>query len=379
MAVAKPVGKLWLDALTMTVVPLLFGLILTGIAGAAGQAAAGGIAFRTLILFAVGLVIACAASAGIATMLLGVWPVPKAAASLRPSGDVPALAPAGDWLTGLLPTNPIAAAAETAITPLVLFTLIFALAASRIAPDRREGLLAPMRGLVDAMLVIVGWVLWVAPLGVFALALQVGTSTAGGALGVLAHYVITVAACCLGVTLLALLAGALLGGRGPLAFLRAAAPAQAVAVSTQSSLATLPAMFQAVGALGVSEAASAVVLPLAVAVFRVASAAANVAVTVYLAHVHGVSLAAGTVAALVLVAATVSVAAVGLPAQVSFFATIAPVCVAAGVPVGLLPLLLAVESLPDLFRTLGNVTGDIAAAAIVGRNAPVSPAASPRP
>jgi Na+/H+-dicarboxylate symporter len=75
-----------------------------------------------------------------------------------------------------------------------------------------------------------------------------------------------------------------------------------------------------------------------------------------------VTLALGAV-----VAAAVSVAAVGLPAQVSFFAIIAPVCLAMGVPVTLLPLLLAIETLPDIFRTLGNVTADLAVTAIVGR------------
>ena len=68
------------------------------------------------------------------------------------------------------------------------------------------------------------------------------------------------------------------------------------------------------------------------------------------------------------IAAVVSIAAVGLPAQVSFFAIIAPVCIVMGVPVVLLPLLLAIETLPDLFRTVGNVTWDLAIARIVGRD-----------
>lgn len=67
-----------------------------------------------------------------------------------------------------------------------------------------------------------------------------------------------------------------------------------------------------------------------------------------------------------MVAATVSVAAIGLPAQVSFFAVIAPVCLAMNVPVTLLPLLPAIETVPDIFRTLGNVTADLAVLRIVG-------------
>ena len=100
--------------------------------------------------------------------------------------------------------------------------------------------------------------------------------------------------------------------------------------------------------------------------FRVTGAAANVTVVIYLAKVHGVSLTSTALVTGAIVAAAVSVAAVGLPAQVSFFAIIAPVCLTMGVPVALLALLLAIETLPDIFRTLGNVTGDLAVTRIVG-------------
>jgi Na+/H+-dicarboxylate symporter len=108
-------------------------------------------------------------------------------------------------------------------------------------------------------------------------------------------------------------------------------------------------------------------LPLAVSVFRAASAAANIGVAIYLAHLHGIALGAAPLVLGALVAAVVSLAAVGLPAQVSFFATIGPVCLALGVPIGILPLLLAVETFPDIFRTVGNVTADLAVASIIGR------------
>ena len=127
--------------------------------------------------------------------------------------------------------------------------------------------------------------------------------------------------------------------------------------------------------MGIERSAGGIVLPLAVSLFRAASAGANVAVGIYLAHVHGVALGAGTMIAGAVIAAGVSVAAVGLPAQVSFFAIIAPVCLAMGVPVVLLPLLLAIETLPDVFRTLGNVTADLAVARIVGARAGERPQA----
>jgi Na+/H+-dicarboxylate symporter len=130
-------------------------------------------------------------------------------------------------------------------------------------------------------------------------------------------------------------------------------------------------MVDAGPALGVSPASAGLILPLAVSVFRTASAAANVAVAVYLAHLHAVPLPVSILVMGALVAAPVSLAAVGLPAQVSFFATIGPVCIAMGVPVEMLPLLLAVETLPDLFRTMGNVTSDLAVTCIAGEKADV--------
>ena len=362
LAVVQPVGRAWLDALTMTVVPLVFGLVVTGIAA---PAVAGGAAGRAFAWFAAFLVCACAVSAVLSTALLELWPV---RATPPPAvGPAPEVASAGEWLVGLIPTNPIKAAAETAVAPLVVFALLFGFAARRIAEPLRLSLLSVIEAIVETMLVIVRWVLWLGPLGVGALALAVGAQLGGGVFGALLQYVLLVSCACLAIALLAYPVTAAVGRLSPLAFARASFSAQAVAFSTQSSMATLPAMIEAAPALGVREETAGVVLPLAVSVFRAASAAANVAVTVYLAHFHGVALGPLELGVLVLVAAVVSLAAVGLPAQVSFFATIAPVCLAVGVPLVMLPLLLAVESVPDLFRTVGNVTADLGVTRIVGR------------
>jgi Na+/H+-dicarboxylate symporter len=367
LAVAQPVGKLWLDALTMTVVPLVFSLLVTGIVSAADSASAGRTAPRALLWFAVLLVGACLVSAPLSTLALDLWPVPAEAASLRGTvGATTVPSSSADWLANVIPTNPLKSAADTAMVPLVIFALFFGFAVSRIESELRAAVQTFFRAIVQAMLVIVHWVLWVAPLGVFALALGVGTRTGVGAVGALLHYVLLVIGACLVTTLLAYVVAALLGRMSPLAFARAALPAQAVAVSTQSSLASLPAMIEAAGPLGIGKQDAGIVLPLAVSVFRAASAAANVTVAVYLAHLHGIALGPGTLALGALVAAAVSVAAVGLPAQVSFFAIIGPVCLAMGVPIDLLPLLLAIESIPDIFRTLGNVTADLAVARLVG-------------
>jgi len=204
---------------------------------------------------------------------------------------------------------------------------------------------------------------------VFALAFALGARAGAGAAGVLAQYIVIVASACLLIALLAYVVVALAGRMSPARFARAALPAQVVALSTQSSLATLPAMIEAAPALSVARTAAGIILPLAVSIFRAASAAANIAVALYLAAVYGITPGIGIVMLGALVAAVVSLAAVGLPAQVSFFATIGPVCLALGVPVELLPLLLAVETIPDLFRTVGNVTADLAVTRLAGRGA----------
>jgi Na+/H+-dicarboxylate symporter len=274
-------------------------------------------------------------------------------------------ASSGEWYSAIIPTNPIKAAAETAMVPLVVFALFLGFALARIDEDAAEALLKPLRATVDAMLVIVGWVLAVGPLGIAALAFAAGAGLGVSVLGALGQYIVVVAACCLAATLLAYGWAAMVGRVSPLRFGRAVLPVQAVALGTQSSLATLPVMVEAAADLRVPAASAGIVLPLAVSLFRAASAAANVAVTVYLAHMHGVPTGIGMLTLAAIVAVPVSLGAVGLPAQVSFLATIAPVCIAVGVPVTALPLLLAIEAVPDLFRTLGNVTSDVAAACAV--------------
>lgn len=353
-----PLGSLWLDALTMTVVPLIFGLLVTGIASASRNAAAGSIATRALILFAVMLTAASVTAALLAEGLLLLWPTTQGMA--QAVGTPPPLPSRGEWYSGIIPANPIRAAADTAMVPLVVFAIFFGFAIARIRDDPAEALLKLLSGLVETMLVIVGWVLRVAPVGVAALAFGAGAKLGVGVVGAFAQYVVVVVACCLSATLLAYIWAVLAGRRSPLRFGRSALSAQAVALGTQSSLATLPVMVDAARSLDVPEETAAIVLPMAVSLFRAASVAANVGVTIYLAHMHGVPIGPAVLALIAFVAVPISLGAVGLPAQVSFFATIAPVCIAAGVPVTALPLLLAIEAIPDLFRTVGNVTSDIA-------------------
>jgi Na+/H+-dicarboxylate symporter len=389
VATADLVGGLWLDALRMTVVPLVFALIVTGIAEAGEVVVAGGIARRALTLFAGLLLLGGVFSALAAPALLALWPIPAGAAEafragLGQAAAPQAIPPAAEWVRQVVPTNPVGAAAEGAMLPLVVFALIFGFAAARQSADDRQRMAGFFSALVRVMLTIVHWVLLLAPVGVFALAFLLGARTGFAALGGLLHYVVLISVLCVGAIILMYLWVGLFGRVPVGTFARAAWPSQAVAFSTQSSLASLPAMVEgARERLRLPEPVSALVLPLAVSLFRITSPVANLGVALYLAELAGVSVSPWQIAAGVLVAAAVSLASVGLPSQVSFFAVVAPVCITVGAPLELLGILLAVETIPDVFRTVGNVTADMAAAASTG--APdvaekvLGPSSEPRP
>lgn len=359
----------------MTIVPLVFSLLVVGIASIADAAASGRMAMKALTVFFILLVgaIIYAFAAGLGW--LSVWPIDPAggqalAGATAGRAEEVLRSVEGDGLTAFLqtlaPSNPIRAAAEDAILGVVVFAIAFGFAATRLNARLRQPMTTFFEAVSETMIVIVHWVLLAAPLGVFALSFGVGLRTGLSAAGTLGHYISIVVLCQLGLILL-VYAVAIIFGRVSLArFAVAAAPVQAVAFSTQSSLASLPAMVdRARGHLGVSSATAGLVLPLAVAVFRITSPVANLAVVLYCAQLFGIPIGLEQILIGGIVAFAVSVASVGLPGQVSFFASIAPICIAMGVPVELLPLLLAVEVIPDIFRTIGNVTADLAAARIV--------------
>lgn len=365
MLVVDIVGNSWLHGLQMVVVPLVVGLLITGIAAGAEAARAGRIAARSVIMFMVILGCTTLMSAALMPLLLELWPLPEAwSAALRaglghsqPVGDVPTLA---DFFAKIVPSNPIAAAANGEFLPLTVFTLIFAFAVTRLPAQPRTTLVDFFRALTDAMLVIIHWVFAIAPIGIFALAFGLGARTGTAALGALAHYIVIVSSIGF-IVLLASYPLAVFGGRVRLrAFARAVAPAQAVAISTQSSLASLPAMLEASEKLGAPKAKAGITLPIAVAIFRATSPAMNLAVALYVAHLLGIPIGPGALAAGVCTAAITTMGSVSLPGTLSFIASVAPVALAMGVPIEALGLLVAVETIPDLFRTVGNVTADTA-------------------
>ncbi len=374
LAVASFVGTLWLNALKMTVIPLVVALLVVGIARSAEAAQAGRIAGRSVLW----IVIICTASsvfgAIAAVALTRTFPLSHETAQLlqgalgkveqTASGPVPG---AMEFFKGVVPANVVAAANNGDILPLTVFAVLFALALTRIGADGRWAVVNFFDAIGEALLVVITWVLAVAPIGVFALAFTVGSAAGGAAFAGLGHYVVIISAIGILVTIaaypLAAMAGDVRMGR----FTRGLIAPQTVAISTRSSLASLPAMLDGARDMGIREEVSDVTLPIAVALFRATGPAMNTAVAFYVAHWLGLQPTMAQMIAATAVGAVMSYGAVSLPGEVSYISSIAPIALALGVPIAPLGLLVAVEMIPDIFRTVGNVTHDVALATIVDR------------
>jgi Na+/H+-dicarboxylate symporter len=374
LSVASFVGTLWLNALKMTVIPLVVALLIVGIAKSAEAAQAGRIAGRSVLW----IVIICTASAivgAIATIFLThAFPLSRETAQLlqsalgnveqKASGPLPG---AAEFFKGVVPPNVVAAASNGDVLPLTVFAVVFALALTKIAATARRAVVDLFDAIAEALLVVISWVLAIAPLGVFALAFTVGSAAGGAAFAGLGHYVIIISVIGVLVTLAAYPLVAVAGNvrMGP--FTRGLIPSQAVAISTRSSLASLPAMLAGARTMGIREEVSDVTLPIAVALFRATGPAMNTAVAFYVAHWLGLQPSIAQMIAATAVGAVMSYGAVSLPGEVSYISSIAPIALALGVPIAPLGLLVAVEMVPDIFRTVGNVTHDVALASIVDR------------
>lgn len=381
LQVANVIGRIWLDALTMTVIPLIVALMVTAVAKGADAARTGRVAGKSIAWFAALYIVSAVLGAIVTPLLLELFPLSAATAqslkagiaAIDPTETATPIPGISDFFQSLIPDNVFASAAAGEILPLVIFSLLFALALSRVSAESKAPVLRFFEGLAEALLILIGWVLWVAPLGVFALALAVGNGAGGAALTGVAHYIVIVAAVGVVVMLAAYLLVVLAARVGPGNFGRAMLAPQTVAISTQSSLVSLPAMLGSAKQLGIREEVADVTLPLAVALFRGTGPAMNLAVVLYIAHIFGADLTLAQIIAATAVASLMSYSSVSLPGQIGFFASIAPIAIAAGVPVAPLALFVAVETIPDIFRTLGNVTLDVAVTAAVDRGTAEEP------
>ncbi len=371
--ILEPIGTLWVNAIRMIVVPLVVALLVVGIATASDTRRIGRLGLRAVATFysllaAVAILIALVAP----PLFAGLQLDPTRVAALRATvarGDVlTAQVPSfRDWLVSLVPTNPIGAAADGALLPLIVFVVAFGFALTRLEVREREHIVTFFRAVSQAMFVIVRWVLAMAPAGVFALAFVLGNQLGTAAVGALGFYLMVQVGLHVAVMIGVYALAVVMGGVHLRRFAAASAPAQFVAVSTRSSFAALPAMIEgATHRLSLPADVTGFVLPLGVSIFRLTSPINWTVGALFIARLYGIELGAAQIATVAVASIALNATAPGIPS--GGLLVQAPVYAAVGLPVEGIGILIAIDLIPDLFKTTLNVTADMAAVTIIGQN-----------
>jgi Na+/H+-dicarboxylate symporter len=293
--------------------------------------------------------------------------------SSAPSTQVPTFA---SWLSGLVPANPVKAAADGAMLPLIVFAVLFAAALSRTLPELRAAGTAFFRAIADAMLVIVGWVLALAPIGVFALAVTLAAHVGVAAVGAVGFYLVVHCGLVAIAGGLVYIAVRVLAGVPVARFARAMLPAQVVAVSTRSSVAALPAMIEsAERVLRLPASVVGFALPFGVAVFRLNQGVSWIVSALFIGTLYGVHLSVPQLGLLAVTSVAMSFSVPGIPSGALFM--IAPFFTAVGLPAEGVGILIGLDVIPDIFKTSLNVTGQMAATALLARKAELPGVSAP--
>ena len=378
----EPVGTLWVNALRMIVIPLVVSAVISGITALPDQRSVGRIGGRALALSLIMLGCASGYAILVGPFVMSLLPIDAAAsAAMRASAasasegavqSAQKIVGFGQWLVDMVPTNPIKAAADGSMLPLLVFTVLLGLAIGRTSDDNREVLLRMVRGVLEASLALVRWILVAAPLGVFALTIPLASRLGLAAAGAVVYYVLAISIVLIGFMALLVVAAWIFGRQPPRAFMRACLPAQVVAFSSRASIVTLPAMLEGADrVLGLPLAVRSFFLPLAAATFRAGSAIAIPMGVLFMARLYGVELGAAQLVTIALMAVVTTFSVPSIPGGTII--VMVPVLLAADLPVAAVGLLLGVDTIPDMFRTATHVTGDMAAASILSRFEPTQP------
>ena len=375
----EPLGTIWVNALRMTVIPLVLPAVILGVNALPDPRAVGRIGSRSLLVALAMLVAAAGFALVVGRFAMSFLTIDAtAAAALRASAVAASgiavqgaqqIGGVSEWVIALVPPNPVKAANDGAMLPLIVFTLLFGLAVTRLATELRAGLLRGLQAVFDASLTLVRWILIAAPLGVFALTVPLAQRLGLAAAGAVVYYVAVVAATC--ATFSALMYGVAwgIGKRDLRTFARACAPAQAVAFSSRSSLVALPAMLEGADeVLHLPIGVRAFFLPIASATFRTGSAIMLPLGVLFMARLYGIDVHSSQLMTIALVTVLTTFSVPGVPGGTII--VIVPVLLAANLPVAAVGILLGVDTIPDMFRTATHVTADMAAATVLARYEP---------
>jgi proton glutamate symport protein len=365
----EPVGIVFVNAIRLAVIPLVVSSLIVGAASTGETRRISRTGTRAFVLVVIALFAATLFALAIAKPLLAYVNVRAnaastiAAASGASSTSVPSIA---QWFTDLVPGNIFAAAANGTLLPLIVVAVSFGFALSTVRAEKREAVVRFFSGIADAFLALIAFVLRFAPIGVFALAVPLAARTGIGGFGALVFYIGILSAVSAAFVLFVIYPAAVAVGRVPLSrFATAILPAQAVAFTSRSSLAALPATYEAATTLGLSEEVSRFFLPVAAALFRVGGAMAQMVGVLFLAELYGVALTPVQLATVAVTVVATSLTVPGIPAGAII--VMMPVLAAANIPPAGIGVLLAVDTIPDMFRTLANVSGWVCVDCILGR------------
>ena len=276
-----------------------------------------------------------------------------------------------ETLINMIPNNPFQAAANGDLLPLIIFSIIFGAAVSLIARERRDMVLTFFNGVNDAVMIIIDWVMKLAPYAVFAL---VGSVVSRFGLDLLQSLLIYALVVVGGLLLHVLIMyGSLVRfgvGMSPVVFAKRIAEVPLVAFSTSSSSATLPVTMEtAQEDLGVSRETASFVLPLGATINMDGTALYQAVAVMFIAQIYGVPMGVGEQLTIVLTATLASIGAAGVPSAgiITLILVLQSVGLGAQTQAGI-ALILGVDRILDMIRTAVNVTGDLTVAAVVARS-----------
>jgi len=371
--ILAPIGTIFVNLIRMTVIPLVVSLLIASVGAMTSSGRLGRVGIKALLISLALLTTAAAGSLLVARPIFARLSIDQGAAMALRGPETAVAANAGaaaggsvaaQWFVDLVPQNVVKAAADGAFLPLIIFAVLFGLALARVSDAKRQAVLRVVEGIAEAMQRLASWILELAPIGVFALAVPLASRLGLAAAGaVIAYIVVVVLLTIVAVALLLYPLGILAGPMSASKFVAYCAPSQAIAFASRSSLAALPAIVESAERGGLSPTAARVVLPLAVAVFHFGAAVAQTVGVIFLARLFGVTLTPPQLATVIVAVVLASFAVPGIPGG-SIIAMV-PVLAAANLPLEGIGILLAVDTIPDMFRTTANLTGAMTLTAIL--------------
>ncbi len=362
-----PIGVAFVNLLKMVVIPLVAAVIFVGVSSLGDLRRLGRMGAAAMSFFAVTSVVGVLLGMGVMRALLPLASEAAAQALAPQTVEAPALPGLVDFLVNLIPSNPFQAAADGALLPLIVFVVFFAAAVGALPKHQSEVLVGLARAVAAALIKLTHWILWTAPIGVFALAAPVTARAGWAMLQSLIAFVVAVLVALLAFIAVVYLPAIRMIGRMPVGqFLKGCVSPQVIAAATTSSPATVPAMLEAADdELRVAGAVSGFVIPLGAGLGRAGSAVFQGASVVFLAWLYGVSLAVSGIGGAVLATFVVSFTVPSIPG--GSVLSLAPALATVGIPLDGLAVLLGVDRIPDMARTATNVTGTLAATVVVNR------------